>query len=103
MTNYRILKRLRDGSLVQGGDYETNGPEQAMKRALAADDNGATSMRLDPGETLVAVPVGNWTEQGAREKVTRTIELFDPDASLAPPPGSGRTDVPSDSDDPAQS
>lgn len=77
MTNYRILKRLRDGSLVQGKDYETNGPEQAMKRAAKSVD-GVVDMPVALGETLVAVPVGNWTEQGAREKLVSTIELFDP-------------------------
>lgn len=71
LTRYKILKRLNNARLVELGAHETNGPKQAMREEIKS------GTRLEAGETLIAVPEGNWTEQGATIKVTETIELFD--------------------------
>lgn len=96
LTKYKILKRLREGLLEELGVHETNGPKQAMRQELAP--LGET--RLAAGESLVAVPEGNWTEQGARPKVVETVELFDIDD--LPDGRSVREGDPSGPDDLAQ-
>ncbi len=73
LTRYKILKRGDNGLLAELGTHETNGPKQAMRRELESGTSIAAH------ETLVAVPEGNWTEQGARVRKIETVELFDPD------------------------
>ncbi len=75
MTNYRILRRRLNGLLEEVGSFETNGPEQAMRRAM---DPETGVLSLSDGESIIAVPDTNWTERAGRVNMKPVIELSDP-------------------------
>jgi len=63
MTKYRLLLETDEGlEIVEGGDVEAHGPQQAMRQV--AERLGAAA--LEKGVTLIAVPVSNWTEEVVR-------------------------------------
>lgn len=92
MTRYKILRRRNDGLLEEVETYETNGPEQAMRRAMDPDTGVLT---LAEGESMVAVPEGNWTERTGRVNMRPVIELADPDQlTIEPAPEPDPADDP---------
>jgi len=82
VTRYKVLRRNTKGELSELDTFETNGPQQAMRRQMEELDAGV----LADGETLIAVPVGNWTELAPKVRTQTTISFLEPDESQ-PEPG----------------
>jgi hypothetical protein len=80
-TKYRVL-RGADGGYFAVNDHDANSAESAIRavaRTLAPED-------LEEGMTLVAVPVGNWTEEPVKLVVPPPRLVIGGDAAPAPQP-----------------